>query len=262
MDKDAIDILQLTDLHIAPGDDAMWGLDTYALFDRVLSAALETPADLLLLTGDLAQDPVPEAYQRIHARLQDCRQPVYRLPGNHDDPALMAEILRGGAFQEASCMRFQHWQIILLDSSQPESPAGHIAASELERLTSVLDERPELHALVCLHHNPLPVQSRWLDTMTVNNADELFQVLDTRPQVRAVLFGHVHQEFRCQRRGVEYLGSPSTCVQFHQRSTEFTLTDLPPGYRLLRLHADGGLSTQVHFVSASQPEPPPTTEPS
>ena len=250
MDAEAVDLIQLTDLHIAPGNDAMWGLDTFASFDRAAAEALEaeTSAQLMLLTGDLAQDPVPETYARIRERLKECPVPVYRLPGNHDEPALMHRLLDGGAFRSENCLRQSLWQLILLDSTQPASPAGRLAASELERLGRLLDERPDLHALVCLHHNPVPVNSRWLDTMTVANADDLFTVLDARPQVRGVLFGHVHQEFETRRGGVVYLGSPSTCVQFKRHSPEFALTEMPPGYRHLRLLADGTIESRVHYI--------------
>ena len=67
----------------------------------------------------------------------------------------------------------------------------------------------------------------------------LFAVLDRFPQVRAVLWGHVHQEIDRQRNGVRLLASPSTCIQFAARSEDFQVSEEQPGYRWLRLHADG-----------------------
>ena len=66
----------------------------------VLAAALdEYPSpDAILMTGDLSQDFSREAYLAIRELLADVPAPVYCLPGNHDEPALMAEILGSGNF--------------------------------------------------------------------------------------------------------------------------------------------------------------------
>jgi len=88
-----------------------------------------------------------------------------------------------------------------------------------------------------------------MEPIGLRNADELFAVLDAYPQVRAVLWGHIHQEFDQLRNGVRLLASPSTCVQFAPGSEEFQVDQEAPGYRWLRLHADGQLETGVSRVT-------------
>ncbi|MCY1185550.1 3',5'-cyclic adenosine monophosphate phosphodiesterase CpdA [compost metagenome] len=41
------------------------------------------------------------------------------------------------------------------------------------------------------------------------------------------------------------MATPSTCIQFAARSEDFQVSEEHPGYRWLRLHADGRLETGV-----------------
>ncbi|NDD74258.1 MAG: phosphodiesterase, partial [Gammaproteobacteria bacterium] len=105
------------------------------------------------------------------------------------------------------------------------------------------------HALVVLHHHPVPMQSAWLDTIGLDNAAEFFAVLERRrARVRGVLWGHVHQEFDAERKGIRLLGTPSTCVQFAPQCDEFALDTRPPAFRTLTLHENGRIDSRVHWV--------------
>src|SRR5580698_1669402 len=48
---------------------------------------------------------------------------------------------------------------------------------------------------VCLHHHPVPMSSDWLDQIGLSNAAEFWSIVDAHRNVRAVLWGHVHQSF-------------------------------------------------------------------
>jgi len=63
-----ISVLQITDLHIQPGlDDTFLGINTEYYFNAILDLAFTKvkPIDLILVTGDLAQDPCSASYLRI-----------------------------------------------------------------------------------------------------------------------------------------------------------------------------------------------------
>ncbi|MFP9011281.1 phosphodiesterase, partial [Pseudomonas aeruginosa] len=88
----------------------------------------------------------------------------------------------------------------------------------------------------------------WMDPICLRNPQALFDLLAPYPQVRCLLWGHIHQEFDRQRGPLRLLASPSTCVQFAPGSSDFTLDRLAPGYRWLRLHDDGRLETGISRV--------------
>ncbi|HRD65641.1 MAG TPA: 3',5'-cyclic-AMP phosphodiesterase [Candidatus Competibacter sp.] len=243
-------IVQITDLHLKtkPGS-RLWGADVDAGLNAVLAQirARNPAPDFVLVTGDLVGDE-PEAYSRLREILESLDVPVYCLPGNHDFPAVMGQTLRGGLVRWERHLVAGNWQIVLLDTSFPGTPAGHLAAGELALLDTVLVTRPELHALVCLHHNPLPVGTSWLDTMTVVNGAALFAVLERHPQVRAVAWGHVHGEFASRRGGIQLFATPATSVQFKPNTSEPQVDELPPGYRWFELYPDGTLETGVERI--------------
>lgn len=245
---DAVKVLQFSDMHLfAEPGNTLLGLDTQRSFLEVLYRARAThwPADLILLTGDLAQDGSRKAYRRLRQQLADLPAPVYRLPGNHDDPAAMDEILNGENVHTARIIESGNWQILLLDSTAPNRVEGHLDAAELAALDRCLTEHPDRHALICLHHPPVPVGSRWIDELGLTNAADFFAVVDRHPHVRAILWGHIHQEFDVVRNGVRLLSAPSTCFQFRPGADDFTLDARPPGYRWLVLHAEGLVTTGV-----------------
>jgi Icc protein len=244
----AVEVLQFTDLHLY-GDpaDGLLGVTTWQSFEKCLELARRHhwPPDLLLATGDLVHDGSTAGYRRLRQRLRDCAVPVYALPGNHDNPQRLRDELHDANTSADSSVICGGWQIILLDSTVPDSDHGELPQTQLELLEHCLAAHPDHHTLVCLHHPPVSVGSTWIDQLRLANPEALFAVLDRHPQVRGVLWGHIHQDFTAERKGVRLIGSPSTCIQFRPNSREFALDDRPPGYRHLRLERDGGIVTDV-----------------
>ncbi|MCU7797626.1 MAG: 3',5'-cyclic-AMP phosphodiesterase, partial [Candidatus Thiodiazotropha sp. (ex Myrtea spinifera)] len=68
------------------------------------------------------------------------------------------------------------------------------------------------------------------------------------PQVKAVLCGHIHQEFQGEHNGVKLLGTPSTCVQFIAGQDDFGIDACPPGYRWLTLQQNGDIETGLGLL--------------
>lgn len=243
--------LQLTDTHLFNhADGTLYGLDTAQSLAAVVTQirARESRIDGILTTGDLSHDSGTPAYRRLLQLLKPLNAPIYCLPGNHDDMHLFACALKNIKVQSGGRLLRDDWQLIFLDSVVPGAVHGHLRNSELERLEAALSEQPVRNALICLHHQPVLIGSAWLDKSMLDNAAALFDILDHHPQVRALLWGHVHQGFAGMRHQVQLLACPSTCIQFKPDCEEFTLDDLPPGYRWLDLHADGRIDTDIEYL--------------
>jgi 3',5'-cyclic-AMP phosphodiesterase len=241
-------IVQITDLHLfAEVEQQLLGVPTAHSFEKLVKelASLNPSPDLFLLTGDLSQDGTVASYHRLQALLSPIGVPIYWLPGNHDCVEVMERSLRHPLFMPDKSFQIGGWKFLLLNSQDPGCVHGLLSDQTLTWLEQELEQAGGVPTLVSMHHPPFGVDSDWLDGSNLQNADELFAILDRYPQVQLVVFGHIHQAFQRQRYGVTYLGTPSTCIQFAPHSHDFALGEEAPGFRLLHLYEDGRWETQV-----------------
>lgn len=245
--RTVLDILQLTDPHLfADPETRLRGVETASSFRRALDHALAAwNPDVILLTGDLSEDRSAEAYLQLRKALESLQIPVYCIPGNHDDPEVMARELRGPQFNYCQPLRHQNWLLPMLNTWDGDRGGGRLGREELERLAEQLSATDAEHVLVCLHHQPVPVGSAWLDSVGLDDSAALMETIGQFPRVRGLLWGHVHQNFDQHDGGLRLMGTPSTCYQFEPGRDDFALDALGPGYRRLRLHADGRIDSQV-----------------
>jgi Icc protein len=157
----------------------------------------------------------------------------------------MDSILRADWLDCTSILDRGNWRIILLDSVVPGRDGGLLGEGELTRLEIALQERPTQHALIALHHHPVPMAAPPMDNIGLENADRLWAIIDRHANVRGVLWGHIHNEFTGQYRECLLLGTPSTCFQFRLGAEQITIADRPPAYRRLVLASDGDIRTEV-----------------
>lgn len=252
-DFESLRVLQVTDTHLfADLSGQLAGVDTERSYAEVMEKVLSEfwPVDLILATGDLVHDGSESGYHRLKSQFEDLAVRTLVIPGNHDNSTVMRRIFSAGRVTWSDSALLGRWQFVMLDSSLAGSAAGHLPRSQLQMLEQCLSSHPEHHALICLHHHPLPIGCDWIDRIAVDNGSELFEILDRHERVRGVIWGHVHQEFEATRRGVRLLASPSTCVQFRPRQQDFAIDDAPPGFRWLQLYPDGRLKTSVIRVTA------------
>lgn len=248
----ALRVVQFSDSHLfASTDGKLLGLNTDDSLNRVLDLIeKEQPRiDLLLATGDLAQDARPASYARLLKKLERfAGVPCYWLEGNHDVTEPMRESLPQPDKLSPAVAYLPGWDVVLLDSTIPHEVPGFLHEDDLEFLEAALRAAGN-HVLVCLHHQPVPMGCKWLDTQIVGSADRFFEIIDRFPNVRGVIWGHVHQEFAGERNGVKLFSVPSTCVQFKPLSEDFAIDDVAPGYRWLDLYPDGRIETAVSRVT-------------
>jgi Icc protein len=248
-------LLQISDTHLhATTDSRMRGVNTYETFRAVLDAAQADdawPPAAVLVSGDIVQDESRAGYELFRAEMAKLGVKVLSLPGNHDDPKLMDEILSGGDFQFCGSVRLSGWSLILLNTFLTGEDAGGLGKIRLDALAKSIQDHSTQHVLVCMHHQPLNMGSAWLDGVGLRDADQFLEIIDASSNVRGVVWGHVHQASDRTRGDVRFLSAPSTCSQFLPSSDFFAIDNRPPGMRWLMLQADGEIDTKVVWV-----EPP------
>ncbi len=248
----SVRLVQVTDTHLyADVQDVLVGMNCEEGMRDVLGLIKREEGALaaVLCTGDISQDNSSESYRRFSAAVATLAAPQYWIAGNHDEIPRMKAALGADNPCFTRAFNVPGWRIILLNSNVVRQVHGRLEQSELEFLTEELEASRDQSALVCLHHNCVPVAAAWLQAHALKNSDALFAVLDRFTHVKAVLFGHIHQELVHERHQVLYLGSPSTSIQFHPVSNDFKLDDCNPGYRWLELFVDGDLRTGIKRIT-------------
>ncbi len=248
--KNPVRLVQITDCHLEEqvGGDLL-GMDTdFSLHQVIDLIERERPdRELVLATGDISNRGTIGAYQRFKGIVTRFQNPIFWIKGNHDTLVNMQSVV-GNDETLKKIIHIGAWQILLMDSTIEGQVGGHICAEELKFLKDTLQQYPNRPTLIFLHHHVVPIGSQWLDQQIVNNAMDFFAVINKHTNIKAVVSGHVHQEFYRHRTGVDIYTTPSTCIQFKPNSKDFCLDQLMPGYRWFELHQDGSYKTGVSRV--------------
>ncbi len=239
-------LAQISDLHlIADEFGELYGVPTSRTFRRVVRNidSMTPKPDLILLSGDLSDDGSAESYERIHRWVSETGIPYTWIPGNHDSLAMMTRVLPAAG----EAIIRDGWRLVLVNSKINDDSRhdGEVSREELEALEASLASSI-LPTVVAIHHHPLPVHSKWIDTTyPLQNAEAFRTILKRHDHVSLVLFGHVHQEVDRTEWGIRFLGAPATSQQFVPCREVLISDEVPPGYRLVWLEGNGVLETRV-----------------
>ena len=246
MTQQAQTIIQISDTHLMEHADATFVemCPEHSFHDIMQHIVAQHPdAKVIIHTGDVAQDATPVTYARYIEYMQRLGIPFYQTPGNHDD----LEIFPYSQSSPITVIDLKSWTIILLTSAVTGKIDGHIDQDQLDQLDQLLQQLNDRFVLIGCHHHPLHMQSTWIDHHRLKNSADLCSVLRKFSQVKAVIHGHVHQEFSQIQDNIQFLAVPSTCIQFKPHSHDFALGQHDAaGYRVLELYNDGHIESQVY----------------
>jgi Icc protein len=233
-------VLQLSDTHFTESPEGrVNGLDPAARLERVLTAwgAYGWRADLVLLTGDNADDGSLAACRRLAEAVSSLGVPVFAVAGNHDAAGPVTAV-----FGPAREIEVGAWRVIGLSSEIPGCTEGAIDVTETLDRVDRLDTRP---TLLAVHHPPIGTSTHpWFQ---LGGAKELLAGLAGHPHVRAVVSGHLHEAFELSSpAGLSLLGSPSTLYALRHDGDQWEKApDGITGGRVLRLFDDGSLTSEL-----------------
>ncbi len=211
-------LLQLSDCHLLASRDGVYQqIQPWWHLKQLLQQLQSEPFDAVILTGDLTQDHSLASYQRLAELFADWPGPVLYLPGNHDDPALMAQAFAAAPFVAATEITAANWRFILLNT-KGETPAGYFPIERCHALAHQLDGDTRLVWLFC-HHQPLPIGAS-IDQHGLQQPELLLSTLARFPQVKGLAHGHCHYHYQRryadpqQQGSLQLVGCPATSVQF------------------------------------------------
>ena len=248
----AMRLLQFTDTHLlADPQGAIRGATTLPRLQACLAHARRRhlPADVIAVTGDLVQDD-PVAYGTLELTLEGLDAPVLLIPGNHDVPGELRRRLSQPPFQVGGTFTCGRWGIVMLETwlEASEDGEGRLGPEAIEAFDRQLTAFAERHVLVCLHHPPVLMEAAGMDALGLLDGPDFMAIIARHDNVRGIAWGHAHQSLDLYRGAVRLMCTPATCMQFKPRVDGFIVDDRPPGYRVIDLHDDGGIASEVVWL--------------
>ena len=246
-----IRIIQITDTHIGNEGELVRGVDVRANFLKTLRAIGKEEMDCLIHSGDLcAIEGKQETYQWIKEQISNVLggAPFYVIPGNHDDPTMMAQIF---GLQEALTGTEMYYKVdqplkfIFLDTSQ-----GLTSEIQKQWFNLQINEHPDNCPIIFMHHPPIPCGVPYLDqNYALSNGDELMNILYRIKNKSFTIFcGHYHVEKTISDHNVNVFITPSTFFQMDQDASEFKVDHYRCGYRIIEMDSNGKLYTTVRYL--------------
>jgi len=256
---DADRIAILNDTHIAAGHTANAPIPTHLRETVAWLVAQERRPAAVVINGDLAlSNGRPGDYAhfaRLIAPLREAGMPVHLTLGNHDDRDVFYQVLQAEKAAEppvvsrhVGVVSLPRANLFLLDSLKTVGQGaearvvaqGLLGAEQLDWLGRMLDAHPGKPALVFAHHNPrLGGEERHFPG-GLEDSEPLWDLLVSRPQVKAYVHGHIHHRDHFQHRGIHILNTPAT--SYVSNPTESTT-----GWTMVQLSDQGAdFTTLTH----------------
>jgi Icc protein len=193
-------LVQITDTHVVERGTLLYGqADTALHLAETIVAinAMRPRPDLVLITGDLVEHPGPVTYSHFRDLIAPLKMPVYLMPGNHDDPAVMCDFFCGTEMFPGKDPHFQYviegpdFRTLVLNSHFDNSELPFFGPRRLEWAQEALAESDQ-PTLVAIHHPPMKTGIGFIDMVGEQWYQGLGEVLKRNPQVLKVICGHGH----------------------------------------------------------------------
>ncbi len=243
-------IIHITDTHLRPPGERIYGLDPTARHAAVIADVdrRHRDADLLVITGDLADAGQREAYETLRDLLGPLQMPVRLLLGNHDRRGAFRAIFPNMPTDEHGFVQSliegpqDIGRLVFLDSLEEDTIGGVLCDRRLGWLAARLAESPDEPVTLFLHHPPVPIGVPHFEPICMPDPGPFLDLVMAHPGgVRHIFVGHLHLPFTgsiCNGIGMTSARSPNhhMAVDFGDAGARWIAGS--PAYNLILMERD------------------------
>lgn len=195
-------LIQITDTHIMSRGELLYGeFDTETHLRESVAEinSMEPQPDLVMITGDLVENPSDATYSHFDELIAPLKAPVFLIPGNHDDPDLMWRHFGGTprfpgkppCYQYV--LEYDDYRILALNSHLDDTELPKFGEQRLRWLEQALAESDK-PTLIAIHHPPMKTGVYFIDMAGEEWYAGISAALARNPQVKLIICGHGHLE--------------------------------------------------------------------
>ncbi|MGV7220601.1 MAG: metallophosphoesterase family protein [Nitrospinales bacterium] len=231
-------IAQITDIHLPRNKQLrVQDVDTYGTLDKMLGIISDFSPDLVLVTGDIAEEGGEEPFRALKEMLEPFPNTLVT-PGNHD---LGHEY--GRYFNDASYQvrHLDDWTLLAINTAELD-----ISDETMSACQRILEENERV--LLATHHPLVSVGTPFFDQIhTLRNREKHWKSLISYPSLKAAVFGHIHFQHRSQHGHVQAIGAPAVSFEIIGNSEDTKIEIFKRhGFQLLTL--TDNVSAETHFL--------------
>jgi len=242
-----LEVIHISDTHFGPDRrDTIRGANACERSIALVAAinALPFTPDFVMHTGDVVNDPHPDAYALAAEVLSVLKAPVYFVTGNHDDVPMMRATLTFGPHRllipesdEQLCYRLNGGkndgvEFFVVDGRVPQEEGSHglLTANQIDAVLGEISGKKPV--AVFLHYPLSPIGSPWIDEyLLLTNGSQFRDAVAEKagPQLRGIFSGHLHRGLHIFSGGVMQSGVSSPACEFAASTGEEFCEFLPGG---------------------------------
>ena len=246
-------IIQVTDPHLVPSGQTLWGLDPCDRLNRCLDdiESWHGDAEFCVILGDLTDRAEPEAYQWLKDRLDVFPIKTFLMIGNHDDRETFRSINPDYTYDQSGFVQqsidTQQGKFLFLDTNKgPGISEGQYCETRQAWLVNQLEQAGRKPTYIFMHHPPCDVGIPYMDRIKLEEPETFAKTLAGGESIRHIFFGHAHRSAY-----VNWQGIPCTClpgtnhqVPLVRDSVGTAYSQEPPGYGVVLID---DTQVVVHF---------------
>ncbi len=253
-------IAQISDTHVSQNSaDRTRRLED---FERTIDDinALEEQPDVIVHTGDIAHDGLPDEYAAAQAILAKASSPVFVLAGNRDNRKNLQQAFSSSGYFKANSEFIEYAindfpiKLIMLDTLSSHSNKGDFCQKRAETLKQMVKAESAKPVVVFAHHPPFEAME-CPDPFQFETQESMLRMRDALKAIdglRAVFCGHVHRFDKGEVAGILATAMPSTATVLRKGIYPEGM-QLRPVYQLHRFDPVLGFISETRIVEEKQP---------